>query len=449
VVFLLDDKQVVRPNEIGSSEYIRERAESSGCEISEYQLEAQFRCGGSEGFVNWISNTLGIERTANILWEGDNNFDFRIFDDPESLDRAIREKAADGFAARVMAGFCWPWSMPQSDGTLIDDVVIGGYRRPWNAKPEAKRLAKGIPESNLWAFDPNGINQLGCVYTAQGFEFDYAGVIFGPDMTYSFAVQDWLGHTERSSDRTVKGSKGHFLDLARNTYRVLLSRALKGCYVQFMDKDTERFFRSRMEGGASTELAERASEPAAISVEKQSLPIPFEPFRRIPIEEVQPFVNSVPLYELSAAAGRFSEAQELDEVAQTDEFRRPEEFAWVELPQGFRPRRGLFVARVVGESMNRRIPNGSWCLFRLAPEGTRQGKVVLVQLRDYADPETGGHYTIKLYESEKRMTSDGQWRHSVIVLRPDSTSPVFEPIPLDPNDVDKLRVIAELVAVLG
>jgi phage repressor protein C with HTH and peptisase S24 domain len=204
-----------------------------------------------------------------------------------------------------------------------------------------------------------------------------------------------------------------------------------------------------MEGGISTERFAQASEPAAISVEKPSLPTPFEPFRRLPIEEVLPFVNSVPLYELSAAAGRFSDAQELDEVAQADEIRRPEEFRWIELPQEFRSRRGLFVARVVGESMNRRIPNGSWCLFRLAPQGTRQGKVVLVQLRDSTDPETGGHYTVKLYESEKRMTPDGQWRHSVIVLRPDSTSPAFEPITLDPNEADRLRVIAELVAVLG
>ncbi len=308
---------------------------------------------------------------------------------------------------------------------------------------------KGIPGSNLWAFDPNGINQVGCVYTAQGFEFDYAGVIFGPDLIYNFDAQDWEGHPEGSSDRAVKRSKGRFLDLAKNTYRVLLSRALKGCYVHFMDKDTERFFRSRMEDGISAERAEQVSEPAAISVENQSLPIPFEPFRRLPIKEVRPFLNSVPLYDLSAAAGSFSDTQELDAMAQAAEIRRPEDFHWVELPQEFRPRRGLFVARVVGESMNRRIPNGSWCLFRLSPQGTRQGKVVLVQLRDSTDPETGGHYTVKLYESEKRMAPDGQWRHSVIVLRPDSTSPAFEPIPLGPDEADRLRMIAELVAVLG
>ena len=203
-----------------------------------------------------------------------------------------------------------------------------------------------------------------------------------------------------------------------------------------------------MESDIQAERVEQAEEVAAVSAE-QGLPFPSEPFRRLPIEEVRPFVNSVPLYELRVAAGRFSDTQQVDEAAQGEELHRPEDFQWVELPEEFRPRRGLFVARVVGESMNRRIPNGSWCLFRLAPQGSRQGKVVLVQLQSFQDPETGGHYTVKLYESEKRMAPDGQWRHSVIVLRPDSMSPGFEPLPLDSRDTDDLRVIAELVAVLG
>ena len=128
-----------------------------------------------------------------------------------------------------------------------DDVVIGNYRRPWNAKPEAKKLAPGIPKASLWADDPNGINQVGCIYTAQGFEFDYVGVIFGNDLTYNFNNQTWEGHIEQSSDQVVKRSKDMFVNLVKNTYRVLLSRGMKGCYVYFMDKDTERFFKSRIE----------------------------------------------------------------------------------------------------------------------------------------------------------------------------------------------------------
>lgn len=364
------------------------------------------------------------------------------------MDRAIRSKAAEGFSARVMAGFCWPWSLPRGDGTLVDDIEIGDYRRPWDAKPEAKRLAKGIPKAIHWAHDPNGINQVGCIYTAQGFEFDYAGVIFGTDLTYNFELQGWQGHPDKSSDRAVKRGKDRFSDLVKNVYRVLLSRGLKGCYVHFMDKDTERFFRSRMELGFERRPAELIPARLGTLATEFGLPATSEPFRRLPIGEVRPFLNSVPLYDLSAAAGRFSNVQEVHEVVQGAEILRPEDFQWVELPEEFRPRRGLFVARVVGESMNRRIPNGSWCLFRLAPQGSRNGKVVLVQLHGLEDPETGGQYTVKLYESEKRIDPDGEWRHSVIVLRPDSSSTAFEPIALDARQSDDLRVIAELVAVL-
>ncbi|HUI86487.1 MAG TPA: DUF2075 domain-containing protein [Nitrososphaerales archaeon] len=246
-VFFVDDYQVVRPGEIGSSGYIREQAERLGCKVLEYELQVQFRCAGSDAFVNWVNNTLGIERTANVLWEGTEGFDFKIYESPEELEEAIRAKVAQGHTGRVAAGYCWHWSMPDSDGNLKEDVVIGNYRRPWDARPEARKLAQGIPKATLWADDPNGINQVGCVYNAQGFEFDYVGVIIGPDLRYDFDKQMWVGHPESSHDPTVKRSKERFTDLTKNTYRVLLSRGMKGCYVNFMDRDTERFFRSRME----------------------------------------------------------------------------------------------------------------------------------------------------------------------------------------------------------
>ncbi len=247
-VFFIDDKQIVRPDEIGSVRYIHDYAEKMGCRVLEYELEAQFRCNGSEAFVNWINNTLGIERTANVLWNGNEGFDFQIFDSPIALETAIRGRADDGYSARVTAGFCWPWTKQvNADGTLAEDVQIGEYKRPWNARPEAPHLAPQIPKSNLWAHDPNGIDQIGCIYTAQGFEFDYVGVIFGLDLVYDMDKSAWRGDKTHSHDYVVKRSKDTFVDLVKNTYRVLLSRGLKGCYVCFMDKDTERFFRSRMD----------------------------------------------------------------------------------------------------------------------------------------------------------------------------------------------------------
>lgn len=257
-VFFIDDWQIVRPNEIGSADYIRDYAEKLGCQVSDFTLEAQFRCSGSDAFVNWVNNTLGVQATANVLWTGDEDFDFRIVESPEELDAAIRRKVEEGASARLTAGFCWPWSKPNSDGTLVADVKIDGWSRPWNAKSGAGRLAKGIPKESLWAYDPNGIDQVGCIYTAQGFEFDYAGVIFGLDLTYDPDKSEWIGDKTKSQDTVVKRSNEQFVDLVKNTYRVLLSRGMKGCYVYFMDKNTERFFRSRI----STKQAEPLNEAA-------------------------------------------------------------------------------------------------------------------------------------------------------------------------------------------
>lgn len=180
------------------------------------------------------------------MWTGEEEFDFRIMDSPEAVDRAIREKAAAGKKARMVAGFCWPWSEMKEEGTLVDDIVIGDYRRPWNAKDSRKKPAKGIPVSDLWANDPGGIEQVGCVYTAQGFEFDYVGVMFWEDFTYNLDTQSWEGHPERSFESTQNKPKDTFKDSATNAYRVLMSRGIEGCYVYFEDKDTERFVKTRM-----------------------------------------------------------------------------------------------------------------------------------------------------------------------------------------------------------
>ena len=248
-VFFIDDDQVVRPDEIGSSAYILEGAKAAGAILHEFTLEAQFRCAGSDGFVNWINNTLGIRPTANVLWERDERFDFRIMDSPQEVEDAIRARVAEGFTGRMMAGYCWEWSRARPDGTLRDDVVIGDYRRPWNAMPESKHLAAGIPKASVWATEPGGINQVGCIYTAQGFEFDYAGVIFGRDLYFDPREGVWKGRPEQSFDTPVRRSRGDFVQLVKNTYRVLLSRGIRGCYVNFIDEDTRNFFRSRMATG--------------------------------------------------------------------------------------------------------------------------------------------------------------------------------------------------------
>jgi DUF2075 family protein len=237
-VFFIDDDQIVRPDEIGSTKYIKEYAEQNHIAIFEYELEAQFRCNGSAGFVNWVNNTLGIKKTANSIWDLHEEFDFKIFDSPQELHTAIKDKNNEKKnSARMATGFCWPWSDPLPDGSLVNDVVIGDFKMPWENKEKFWE----------WASEEVGMDQMGTVYTAQGFEFDYIGVIIGPDLTYNLDKQLWEGHTDQSFDLMVKRSKEKFTEMIKNVYRVLMSRGMKGCYVYFIDKDTERFFKSRIE----------------------------------------------------------------------------------------------------------------------------------------------------------------------------------------------------------
>ena len=426
-VFFVDDRQVVRPNEIGSSEYIRQSATAANAVVSDYELEVQFRCAGSDGFINWVENTIGVRKTANVIWDGSDGFDFRIVGSPEELDKMIRERAGEGYTARVSAGFCWAWSKPKVDGTLVDDVVIGDFKRPWNAKPDSGGLAPGVPSASLWATDPRGLEQLGCVYTVQGFELDYLGVIWGRDLRYDPDKNEWIGDKAESKDSVVRQSREHFVDLVKNTYRVLLSRGMKGCFVHFMDKDTERFVRSRMEAPAvGTELQSPGSVRSHIV---------FQPRIVVPRKKDR-YLTCIPFVPLRIAADAFSDPQAVDE----------ESLEWVSIQSSHALRPGMFVAQVVGKSMEPTIPDGAFCLFRAPLEGTRQAKTVLVQLHSEKDPETGERYTVKRYESEKLQDGDS-WRHGRILLKP--VNPEFAPIVLSPADESEVSVIAELVEVLG
>ena len=177
--------------------------------------------------------------------------------------------------------------------------------------------------------------------------------------------------------------------------------------------------------------AEVQTDPAS---EGTARVIPFRPPTVEPSSEER-YVTCVPLVELKAAAGGFSDPQYIEDG----------DFEWAVVETRHRLRKGMFVAQVVGKSMEPRIPDGAWCLFRAPVEGTRQGKTVLVQLRDDTDPETDQRYTVKRYKSEKTVEGES-WRHVRITLDP--VNPEFEPIVIASADEGEIQVIAELVEVL-
>lgn len=423
-VFFVDDDQRVTLSDVGHSDELRKWARELGADVTELALASQFRCSGSDGYVAWLDYVLDIRPTANT--ELDTlEYDFRVLDTPTALHALIEEKNRASNKARVVAGYCWGW--PSKKDTQAFDIVMPeyGYRRQWNL----------TQDGSLWIMADTSVAQVGCIHTCQGLEVDHVGVIIGPDLVYRDGRIQTDASARAKSDKSIKGlgtirkrdpqaAQALADRIIKNTYRTLMTRGMKGCYVYCCDPALGEYLRSRLSQQAVAEA------PAPIA---KVLPL-----RRVSEVERAQGVPAVPVVSLKFAAGSFSDPQVLEEGATE----------WVELPEWVKPQSGQFVAQVVGESMNKRIPNGAWCLFRANPQGTRNGKIVVVQHRSISDPETGGSYTVKRYRSEKVVDADGGWRHERIDLVPESDVAGFEVIPVQVADADDVAVIAEWLMVL-
>ncbi len=389
-IFFVDEDQAVTIKDIGDKEEIRRWGKEQKATVTELNLESQFRCNGSDGFLAWLDSTLQIRETANDTLDT-KDYEFCIVDSPATLHDLIRKKNRAKNKARVVAGYCWKWVSKKQP--ILKDIVIGDYKATWNFDSDGQ----------AWIIKPDSVSEVGCIHTCQGLEVDYIGVIVGPDLIVRNGSVITQPDERASTDKSIHGWKKCYkadseatkakLDaIIKNTYRTLMTRGQKGCYVYFTDSETRHYFESRIKTVTASQ------KPSIVAPLPEYLEAANAlPYKRLEQEAVIPFVNSVPLYDLKIAAGLFSEEQHVSDVD------------WVELPDCFCPQPGLFVAQVVGESMNRRIPNGSWCLFRRDPVGSRQGKVVLVQQRDFSDVDDGGHYTVKVYESKKAYADDGSW----------------------------------------
>lgn len=435
-VFFVDDDQRVTLLDIGHTEELHRRAREFNAEVTELELSSQFRCNGSDGYLAWLDNTLAIRDTACPTLDA-GEYDFRVFDSPAELHALVALKNGANNRSRVVAGYCWKWPSKRDPEAWDIELPEFDYRRRWNLDKDG----------SLWIVTPGSIEQVGCIHTCQGLELDYVGVIIGPDLVYRDGRVMTDGTRRASSDQSVKGlrqmlrtdpdrAKALADSIIKNTYRTLMTRGMKGCFVYCTDAALAAHLRSRLSRESGAGLVRSATDLSSRPLDRISNIVPLRVVSR---PERDAGAVAAPVVELRFAAGLFSEPQAI-ELAERD---------WVALPDWVRPQPGLFVAQVIGESMNRRIPNGAWCLFRANPAGTREGKVVVVQHRGISDPETGGRYTIKLYRSEKSTATDGSWVHRRITLHPDSDRPGFEPIVLTTEEGDEsLTVVAEMLLVL-
>jgi len=438
-IFFVDDDQRVTWKDIGEKQEIEKWAKKLGSTIHNMELQSQFRCNGSDGYLAWLDDVLQIKETANETLEGI-DYDFQVFDTPNKLRDAIVAKNKINNKARLVAGYCWEWASKKSGNKAEKDIVIEehDFSMQWNL----------TVDGSLWIRKPASVNEAGCIHTCQGLEVDYIGVILGTDIVIRNGEIVVQPEQRAKMDQSLKGYKKALKEdpeaasakaeaIIKNTYRTLMSRGSKGCYIYSTDPETNAYFVELAKTVAYEQKPAVRSESEVVNQEEyKSNQYPGLMLKILKHQEVKPYENAVPIYNLEIAAGQFSDEQQVNE------------FDWVELPDSFKPQQGHFVARVVGDSMNKRIPNGAWCLFKKNPGGSRNNKVVIVQHKDIQDQDTGTSCTVKLYSSEKISEGD-EWRHSKIVLKPDSYKDGYEDFEFDDETAGGLSVIGELVAVIG
>ena len=244
-IFFVDDDQIVTLSDIGHAGEIEKWAKRFNAEVTQLELASQFRCNGSDGYLAWLDNTLGIRETANEDFDP-GAFDFRVVDSPVELHSLIAERNANN-KARVVAGYCWDWTSKRDPRAYDISFPEFGYARRWNLDRDG----------SLWIMAPDSIDEVGCIHTCQGLELDYVGVIIGPDLIARDGGLVTRPAARSRMDRSIRGWKAlakrdpgsielRVDRIIRNTYRTLMTRGMKGCYVYCTDDAMRDHLKARI-----------------------------------------------------------------------------------------------------------------------------------------------------------------------------------------------------------
>lgn len=243
-VFFIDESQRITFSDIGRVAEIRKWADEAGASIFSYELSSQFRCNGSDGYLAWLDNVLEIRETANEVLDP-LSYDFRVVDSPTELHALIHDRNKSNNRARVVAGYCWDW-VSKKDPSAFDLILENGsYKRRWNLSQDG----------SLWIITPSSVEEVGCIHTCQGLEVDYIGVIIGPDLVVrNGKIQTYYKARARADRRkSLSGIEKMYKanpekalaaadEIIKNTYRTLMTRGMKGCYVYSSDAETRAYF---------------------------------------------------------------------------------------------------------------------------------------------------------------------------------------------------------------
>lgn len=405
-IFFYDPAQSVKPSDIPSSNFDKLINENNTIEI---ELKSQMRSNGGNDYITFVDDLLNIKRENKSIYTPD-KYELVVFDSMKDLYEQLTIKEEKYGLCRLVAGYSWPWlsdpkKKPQPDLNAID-IEIDGVKLQWNKTDKD------------WINSESAFKEVGCIHTTQGYDLNYTGIIFGEEISYNRLTNQIVIDKSKYFDKNGKRGIDDIGDLKEyiiNIYKTIMYRGIKGAYLYACDKNLREYFKEHIK-----------------SFKTESK------LRILPISDVKPFVNSVPIINIYAAAGGFSELQIQTEY---------ENYQWVELPANISVSEDYFVCQVIGESMNKKIENGSWCLFKKDPGGSREGKIVLVEHYNIQDFDFGAGYTIKSYQSKKHITNDN-WSHKSIILKPLSYDSSYKNIVLDENEISELKVIGEFITTL-
>ncbi len=245
-VFFIDEDQRVTLKDIGTKSGIINWANKLNAKVHIYQLLSQFRCNGSDGYISWLDNVLQIRETANINLD-EIQYDIKVFDNPSKLHEEIKNKNLLNGKSRLVAGYCWNWISKKNP--ILKDIIIGDYSATWNLTEHGQS----------WVIQPESVSEIGCIHTCQGLELDYVGVIIGPDLIVRNGKVITDASKRANTDQSLKGLKQKMkIDpigssaiadmIIKNTYRTLMTRGMKGCYIYCVDPETQQYFKDKISG---------------------------------------------------------------------------------------------------------------------------------------------------------------------------------------------------------
>jgi DUF2075 family protein len=245
-VFFIDEAQKVTWSDVGEISMIEEQAKLAGALAERLELVSQFRCSGSDDYIAWLDETLGVGPGTEHYFSSE-KFDFQIFDNPVEMHNKIKEKNKMNNKSRVVAGYCWDWISQKRPELKDISIEEFDYKATWNLTSDGSE----------WIISPKSVEEVGCIHTCQGLEVDYVGVIVGRDLIAIDGVLKTDPSARAKTDASLKGYKKELKEdpvsaelkadeLIRNTYRTLMSRGMKGCYVYFVDEATSDFFKSKL-----------------------------------------------------------------------------------------------------------------------------------------------------------------------------------------------------------